>query len=320
MSNQPFLHPGAPPAGKTIFGTPGGSLNSAGLDQGSTRAGIDGEKKVGERLDKIAKRHKGVYVFHSVKLPGHIGDIDHVVMFGNKVIVIDTKMWKTTSTYRIASDSVILRDGETFPGGTVKVIDYVRQMGDYTRMETYGFLTVASGRAHANGKSTGWELVNIDGLETALTKMIGSTYAPDLPATTVKMLSTRVVNPTFSGDWRAVAESERRVKGHHGGYKPYNKPYGTRPTQSRKPEYRPVGNGGCAPTLGLIFYFIALASSAFNAIVSHSMSWSVVFAGVSVGIGLALRRKYQRVKLGNLLMVSGGILGAIVLALTILRM
>jgi len=76
-------------------GTAGGSLEDAhfAVNADTARAGRAGEIAVGRRLDQIALK-TGVTVLHDLRIPGSKANIDHVVVSGNKVWLIDTKVWQ----------------------------------------------------------------------------------------------------------------------------------------------------------------------------------------------------------------------------------
>lgn len=107
-----------------VYGTPGASLQFAHeLDAEARKAGIDGEMRVAKELERLAALYPNTYVFHSVKLPLEMGDIDHVVVRGNQVLLVDSKNWKANAFYEVVyadrEEAVITRDGEEFVGGVV---------------------------------------------------------------------------------------------------------------------------------------------------------------------------------------------------------
>lgn len=77
------------------YGTAGGSLEDADFATSpeAARAGRIGEIAVGKRLDAIAMK-TGITVLHDLHIPGAKANIDHVVVSGNRVWLIDTKVWQ----------------------------------------------------------------------------------------------------------------------------------------------------------------------------------------------------------------------------------
>lgn len=88
MSNNPY-----------VLGTAGGSLVDAtwlsAQDEGAAKVGRDGEIRTGRLLDAVAAAD-GVTVLHDLKVPSqkYKANIDHVVVSGSTVHVIDSKVWK----------------------------------------------------------------------------------------------------------------------------------------------------------------------------------------------------------------------------------
>ena len=60
------------------------------------RVGRDGELRTEELLAKLADRRSGVTVIHdlTIPIPGFKANIDHAIVSGRRVVLIDTKVWK----------------------------------------------------------------------------------------------------------------------------------------------------------------------------------------------------------------------------------
>jgi len=84
-------------------------------------AGKEGEKQTAVILDRMAKEIPEMFVFHSLSWPESQGDTDHIVVYGNLVVVIDTKRWKSSRKYSITPSGSIMRGTVPFPEGKVKI-------------------------------------------------------------------------------------------------------------------------------------------------------------------------------------------------------
>ncbi|OFP74399.1 nuclease-related domain-containing protein [Actinomyces sp. HMSC065F12] len=87
-----------------IIGTPGGSLNETATwakNQHVVKAGHDAEVKTGEKLNQWALCEGGPTVLHDLHIPGSNANIDHVVVSGTKVLMIDSKAWKPATYWTI---------------------------------------------------------------------------------------------------------------------------------------------------------------------------------------------------------------------------
>jgi hypothetical protein len=85
-----------------IIGTPGKSLldttaNGFTSSTAAARFGARGEISVGNVLNKLAVSHTSAFAFHDLRIPcqkiGYNANIDHVIVCGNDVYLIDAKNW-----------------------------------------------------------------------------------------------------------------------------------------------------------------------------------------------------------------------------------
>lgn len=66
------------------------------INDAVARVGRDGELRTEELLSKLADHRSGVTVIHdlTIPIPGFKANIDHAVVSGRRVVLIDTKVWK----------------------------------------------------------------------------------------------------------------------------------------------------------------------------------------------------------------------------------
>lgn len=94
-----------------VYGTPGGSLTGGASftgNQVADRIGAAGEQRVGVRLNQVAQRYP-VAVLHDLDIPGSPANIDHLIVHGERVLILDSKVWKP-ARYRS-------RGGRAYRGG-----------------------------------------------------------------------------------------------------------------------------------------------------------------------------------------------------------
>lgn len=103
------------PTPGAVYGTPGGSLqpDAAWTQAAAARVGASGERLTADVLDRLAGRPGGVTVMHDldIPLPGFSANIDHAVIAGRTLTLIDSKVWQP-GIYRT-------RDGATRRGKRV---------------------------------------------------------------------------------------------------------------------------------------------------------------------------------------------------------
>lgn len=66
------------------------------VNAGAAQFGADAELKTAQLLNQHAMRDNGPTVFHDIRIPipGFKANLDHIVVAGHKVLIIDTKAWK----------------------------------------------------------------------------------------------------------------------------------------------------------------------------------------------------------------------------------
>lgn len=111
-------------SGAKTFGVPAASL-SWGIDGSIMKAsllpGSEGERQTAKTLDRLAAKTPGLYAFHSLSWPESNGDTDHILVWKDLVIVIDSKRWKATRKYSVTASGTILRGTVAFREGKVKI-------------------------------------------------------------------------------------------------------------------------------------------------------------------------------------------------------
>jgi hypothetical protein len=82
-----------------VIGKPGGSLRAAASwsnNIAAAKAGVRGEISTAKILDGLAALPGGPTVLHDLRIPipGINANIDHIVVSGRNVTIIDSKVWK----------------------------------------------------------------------------------------------------------------------------------------------------------------------------------------------------------------------------------
>lgn len=105
----------ASPAGYSPFtelGCIGGNLAASSTFGGTEVFGIAGERRTAELLETWLGGISRVAILHSLRFPGSArADIDHVVLIGHRLFVIDSKAWKGGTYRQISADTVLAPDG-----------------------------------------------------------------------------------------------------------------------------------------------------------------------------------------------------------------
>lgn len=193
-------------AGKKTFGVPAASL-SWGIDGSMVKAsllpGSEGERQTAKMLDRIAAKTPGMFVFHSLSWPESNGDTDHIVVWKDMIIVIDTKRWKSSRKYSVTAKGGILRGTVAFSEGRVK-IGYALQAWRKrlpNKPRVYGIVCIAQEKVWvARDKNWGkapFRLIEIEKLEQQLEYMLKNHKAKidRTQVTTLSYLAKLLVKP-----------------------------------------------------------------------------------------------------------------------------
>jgi hypothetical protein len=124
-------------------GRPGGQLSLSSLDPKLVEIGQLGEQQTAEAA-RGSLESKSI-LFNSImdKSAGGLGDLDHAVVVGNQLILLDSKRWR--SAYYQVSQGNVLRDGEPFEGGNISLSQwanhYRRVFGPEIQVRGFVILT-----------------------------------------------------------------------------------------------------------------------------------------------------------------------------------
>ena len=141
-------------SGRRYFGSSGSYMThqafnpeytgAEGSNKEAAQEMLDGERDTTSFLKKWVKDKPGTVIVESVRVPGVSDeeinaatgiidgvDVDHVLLIGNEIILIDTKRWKKKKTYSVADDGSALMTNKPFPGNEVTMSDYIQKWLDY---------------------------------------------------------------------------------------------------------------------------------------------------------------------------------------------
>lgn len=81
----------------SIYGRGGASASQGGAwakNDKVAKIGAAGEKKVAKALEPYFSSPSSAALFHDLAVPGRRANIDHLIVSGRKVLLLDTKVWK----------------------------------------------------------------------------------------------------------------------------------------------------------------------------------------------------------------------------------
>jgi hypothetical protein len=188
--------------GLKIFGVPGAALTWGidGVKGVSTEVGKDGEEATAKVLKEYADKHDGVFIFNSIMLPEASGDTDHILVYGDKVIIIDSKRWKSVRKYGVSASGHVLRGTVAFPEGRVKTLFAIQKWKKVLSKNTIqGIVCIAQEKVFVtrdrNWYRAPFRLVEIEKLEEQLDFMLKPSVKPEDNYALLSFLGCLTVKP-----------------------------------------------------------------------------------------------------------------------------
>lgn len=135
-----------------IFGIPGNLSTARGkFSDENIEKGEAGEKRTADLLQELLLI-PGTRIFHGVRWPGSKdGDIDHVAINGNKIALIDSKLWSGNKHMMTSQGHVITFKGqnESFSrhvhfGNAVRKLEESLMYSGFRGASCYGWLAIHS--------------------------------------------------------------------------------------------------------------------------------------------------------------------------------
>lgn len=186
------------PGMTVILGVPGAALTTSDLDADLQRIGIEGEKKGAAALEGVLGNSKAVLA-HSLKVPGSRGDIDHLILAGDRAIIVDSKLW-SGHRFQIedstASSIELTRDGEPFAGGSIGMPRQITQWAKYLRLpreKIHGVLLVPRHRVTFSAeREAGVTFATLDSIDRTLQTLLGADADASPAESTVQLAQEAV--------------------------------------------------------------------------------------------------------------------------------
>jgi len=89
------------PSGARFYGSAGSVGAAAATFGDKAQIGAEGEKRTAQLLE-LCRGIDGLHVFHGVRFPGSTrADIDHVLVYGKKIMLVDSKLFRSGCEYRL---------------------------------------------------------------------------------------------------------------------------------------------------------------------------------------------------------------------------
>lgn len=180
---------------------------------------LDGERDTTTFLKKWISNKPNAVLIDSIRIPGldlddyevneETGlvdglDVDHAILIGKEVIIIDTKRWKKKKNYSVDDDGTALMTDKSFDGNEISMTEHIDDWLDYLYEDTCitGIVVVnqeeVTVRRNKNWYVSNYRLVEIDRFEELLDekyKMIEDEDLEHISSTLVSQFVVRCIKP-----------------------------------------------------------------------------------------------------------------------------
>ena len=213
--------------GAKTLGSPAASL-TWGIDGNrmipALEAGKEGELLTASLLNKIAEANKSAFVFHSLSWPESSGDTDHVLLYGDLLLVIDSKRWKSSRKYSVKPNGTIMRGTVPFESGKVRIGSAVKVWRKkFPGLKVQGIVTIAQEKVFVtrdeNWYHAPYRLVEHDKLEEFLEEVFHKNpVKKNVSGKTLVDLGLLLVKPRDKREGLIRVGAERRENDHLFGW------------------------------------------------------------------------------------------------------
>lgn len=178
-----------------VLGQAARSLNHSEswlADQSTAKVGAKGEQRTGRLLNALATAPDGPTVLHDLRipLPGVNANIDHIVVSGRKVTILDSKVWKPGFYWtlfgatRRGLERFAPADKQTMRMARESITSYLQKQGLRADVRTPLLVVWSSQKNRPTSslaflRSPGASAVNGSTFETSASRFTGSKPADD---------------------------------------------------------------------------------------------------------------------------------------------
>lgn len=207
-----------------IFGEPGASLPAV-TENLNNHKGHYGEQIIGNILNLLATEIPGLYVCHSIGMPeGFHGETDHVLIYKNKVILVETKAFSGYTAYSVNKEGYL----KASKGHTRKIrvndsnafekVSFYQQF--FTNRQVQCILAVTRDQVKTYSENNIYKVASLDNIMSVVRDEIAEAEEikePDWPA--VKFFASLCIAPqivsvlsVMTGPTKIIDIEEQREK------------------------------------------------------------------------------------------------------------
>lgn len=188
-------------ANNKIYGAPAASLNKHTDNLNNTK-GYFGEAIIGNILNLITVETPGAYVCHSVAFKDNrSGETDHVLIYKNRIILIETKAFSGYTSYRVNKEGVLTASqgkGKGFrrvdDSNVFNKVAYYQEM--FPNRKVQAILAITRDEVKTWSENGVYKVSSLDNTMQLIRQIMGEAEDIKEPAwSAVKVFATNCVRP-----------------------------------------------------------------------------------------------------------------------------
>jgi len=187
-------------ADNKIYGLPAASLTKTSSNLNNAK-GFFGETIIGGILDLIAIETPGAYVCHSVGfIDNTSGEIDHVLVYKDRIILVETKAFSGYTSYRVNKEGVVMASYGSGKGRRINDSNIVRKVEyfqeQFPNRKVQAILAIARDEVKTWSENGTYKVASLDNIMKLIRQQMAEAEDIREPAwSAVKSFATMCVKP-----------------------------------------------------------------------------------------------------------------------------
>lgn len=190
-------------ADNKIYGLPAASLTKYSSNLNNAR-GFFGEAIIGNVLNLIAIETPGAYICHSVAfLDNKHGETDHVLIYKDRIILIETKSYSGYKYYKVSKDGVLTASKDKNKGHRIDDSNVFKKVAYYQEQfpnrKVQAILAISRDQVSTWSENGRYKVASLDNIMEVLRKEMSEAEDVKEPAwAAVKQFASMCVKPHIS--------------------------------------------------------------------------------------------------------------------------
>lgn len=163
-----------------IYGTPAHYMGTNKI-MSSDLGGLN-EINTALKLNALINAYEDLYVFHSVNMKNADGETDHILVFRNKIILLETKTHSGHHSFRVSSNGALYgyKGKRSYRIDDNKLYSKMESIGRrFPEYKVEGIIVISQRNVGTRSSHHAYNVVSLDTFENTLQERLDSDFAPN---------------------------------------------------------------------------------------------------------------------------------------------